>query len=122
MKHSGLVFCLAAAMIAGTGGALAGERPLMAGEIRTLLDDRTVAAADGGRTQHFSAGGATRYQRTGGTPSDGRWDVRDPDQYCSQWPPSGAWSCYRMRYDAETGTVTWTDAAGDSSSAVLQAR
>ncbi len=68
-----------------------------------------VVTYDGAR-QSFAAGGGTIYTAQG--PSSGRW--RDEGgRYCSVWPPSDQWVCFRLerdgvrvRFVADDGSVT----------------
>ena len=60
--------------------------------------------------QEFRPSGRTLYNA--GRDSWGYWQVRD-DAYCSQWPPSDLWTCYRVevvgsliRFLGEAGDVT----------------
>jgi hypothetical protein len=105
--------CRTLARIAGvlllSCSALAEERPLTGEEIRAALNDRTVAGVDDGKAwqQTFQKSGATFYSR-GSSVSNGFWDVRG-DEYCSQWPPSEHWSCYKITGDGEAITFISED-------------
>jgi hypothetical protein len=90
--------------------AQAEEKPLTGDEIRAALSDRTVAGVDNGKAwqQTFQKGGATFYAQ-GGAVSNGFWDVRG-DEYCSQWPPSENWACYKIT--GEGDALTFISNAG----------
>jgi hypothetical protein len=66
--------------------------PLAGDEIRHALTAR-VLAYPGGETQNFFADGRTLYES--GHAQWGRWRV-EGDRYCSVWPPSDRWDCYRV--------------------------
>ena len=76
------------------GGAIAAHEghSSAADEIKQALVGRTVVY-DTGTSQSFFASGKTLY--VSGQSSWGNWTVRD-GQYCSQWPPSPDWACYRV--------------------------
>lgn len=61
-----------------------------------LLRGNTINGAWDGRpfTQHFAAGGTTRYREGDGPTSRGTWRVNARGQYCSVWPPSPTEACY----------------------------
>lgn len=63
---------------------------LMGEQVRLALTSRTLAYGNSGATQDFKPSGRTLYDA--GKPSWGYWRVQG-DQYCSQWPPQGLWSC-----------------------------
>ncbi|MGI9412117.1 MAG: hypothetical protein ACR2PM_00500 [Hyphomicrobiales bacterium] len=90
--------------------ALAGERPLTGDEIRAALSGNTVEGVQDGADwkQYFDRNGQTTYV-SGGRASPGRWAVRG-DRYCSQWPPSERWDCYRMT--GEGDRMTFVPAGG----------
>jgi hypothetical protein len=90
--------------------AMAAEKPLKGDEIRTALSDHTIAGTDDGKAwqQTFQKGGATFYSQ-GSAVSNGVWEVRG-DKYCSQWPPSKAWSCYAVTADSKT--ITFISSTG----------
>ncbi len=46
--------------------------------------------------QYFSPDGSTRYQEENSRPSSGSWKVNDSGEYCSIWPPSSRWVCYKL--------------------------
>lgn len=82
-----------------SAGAESSERKLTGPEIEAALTNHTVEGEDGGRRwqQIFQPAGNTFYSMDGNQ-SQGHWQVRG-DQYCSQWPPSEAWSCYNIQSD-----------------------
>lgn len=106
MRH----FILSIAMICALP-ALADEPkwvPMNGDEIRAALTDRVLSY--GTSWQDFRASGRTLYNA--GADSWGYWRVQD-NQYCSQWPPSDLWACYKMdsngetlRFIGESGDVT----------------
>ncbi|MGB3313587.1 MAG: hypothetical protein WBB85_04175 [Albidovulum sp.] len=61
--------------------------------------------------QVFRPSGATTY-RAGTGISEGRWRV-EGEEYCSNWPPSAAWSCYALERDAETGHLRFAGSGGE---------
>lgn len=80
----------------GNAGA-AQEQLLQAPEIISLLANQKVKGEDfeqsfGDPTGHASA--STTYWQ-GGNASFGRWRV-EGDAYCSQWPPTEFWTCYKV--------------------------
>jgi hypothetical protein len=83
-------------LLAMMAPAQAEERPLSGDEIRAALNDKTVAGVDEDKSwqQTFQKSGATFYSQ-GSAVQNGSWDVRG-DEYCSQWPPSEHWSCYKI--------------------------
>jgi hypothetical protein len=97
------------ALLVGSGAAPARAEAweeLKGPAITAALSARVLGYPDG-MLQDFLADGRTLY---GG--SAGRWEVRG-DRYCSIWPPSDRWTCYRVdrkaldiRFTAEDGTET----------------
>ena len=95
-------------------GASGEERPWAAmsgAEISAALTDRTLKYS--AATQKFYASGRTLYDA--GRPSWGYWRV-ESDAYCSQWPPSDLWACYKLeqlgdqvRFVGEQGDATTGD-------------
>lgn len=81
-----------ALILALLGGQVAAEdwHPMTGPQIREALSGRMLAYGAAAR-QEFRKSGRTLYDA--GSPSWGRWAVRD-DQYCSCWPPSDLWTCY----------------------------
>jgi len=83
--------------------AIAGaeQRALTGTEIRAALEGNTAGGIQDGEAwkQYFDPNGQTTYV-SGGRASPGRWSVRG-DKYCSQWPPSERWDCYRMTGDGD---------------------
>jgi len=70
---------------------------LMSGtEIRAALVDRMIQGEQNGQgwTQKFNGDGSTSFS-FGRRISDGRWKI-EIDDYCSQWPPSDAWECWKV--------------------------
>jgi hypothetical protein len=106
MRTGICVTALGLAVSAAGAGALEGKA------IEPLLNDTTVfglpLAPDSWR-QSFAKGGETIYIDASGAKTFGQWLVRG-DKYCSLWPPSDRWVCYRMESgktaDGKT-TVTW---------------
>lgn len=96
-------------LIAGTA-AIAEERRLTGDEIGAALADHTYRDADTSKKaeQIFQKQGVTYYSQNG-QPSQGFWEVRG-DQYCSQWPPNEAWSCYDVVLDPPV--LTFISAGG----------
>ena len=96
--------------LAMTGSASAGETQLTGPQIREALSDHTYRSADKGKDaeQIFQASGTTYYTENG-SQSQGRWEVRG-DTYCSNWPPSEAWSCYMVVVDGEV--LSFVSASG----------
>ena len=81
---------------------------LEAEQIREALSGRKLAYKSA--WQEFRVSGRTLYNA--GADSWGYWQVRN-DEYCSQWPPSGLWDCYKMaqngdvlRFIGENGELT----------------
>ena len=76
--------------------------------IRAALEGRKLAYENA--WQDFRASGRTLYNA--GRDSWGYWRVED-DRYCSMWPPSDLWACYRLerkgariRFVGDTGDIT----------------
>jgi len=86
--------------------AQAGEEPLTGTQIKEILSGNTVFGEQKGTPwkQYFDADGATVYISGDDAPSPGRWTVRG-DHFCSQWPPSENWDCYKMT--GADQNVTW---------------
>lgn len=79
--------------------ALADGWTLLTGpEITKALTGKHLAYKQA--VQDFRPSGATLYNA--GEPSWGSWAVRG-DQYCSEWPPTGGWTCYDVAR-ADDGT------------------
>ena len=102
---------LAASLMLAPAGAHAAERKLGGAEIQTLLADHSFTGSDSGHQseQIFRASGSTVYS-VDNNPSQGFWKVMG-DQYCSQWPPHDAWSCYDVTVDGDT--VTFISGTGN---------
>ena len=77
-------------------------------EIAALLP--TIVALSPQSRQTFSSAGPTTYTDRG-RDTFGSWRVQG-DQYCSEWPPAGGWSCYTVEYDPVTATLVWIDGGG----------
>ncbi|MBX2869461.1 MAG: hypothetical protein KTR18_12340, partial [Acidiferrobacterales bacterium] len=66
--------------------------------------------------QTFTADGETYYEETNGfRPSFGQWKALN-NEYCSVWPPSAIWSCYKMTAEGEE--LTFIPHKGDAWPAV----
>lgn len=102
-----VVLCLTA------GAALAedGWQPLDGSEIAAALAARHLVF-DGGATQQFDQDGSTTFGA--GSPSHGRWRV-EGDLYCSVWPPSDLWTCYRVERSADGLDLRFTATDGSRS-------
>ncbi|WP_075995325.1 hypothetical protein [Salaquimonas pukyongi] len=112
-----LLFAPLAALLALTLPAFA-QQEQRAGERRIyeLLVDAKAVGEDfeqtfGDPRGHESA--PTSYWQ-GNQGSFGRWKVAN-GQYCSQWPPNEAWSCYDVFWSAEGGqtTIVWVSSGGE---------
>ncbi|MBD3664511.1 hypothetical protein [Sulfitobacter aestuariivivens] len=79
--------------------------PMNDDEIRNALTERTLQYANA--RQSFYASGRTLYNA--GRDSWGYWRVQN-DSYCSQWPPSDLWACFKMD---RKGTMLRFVGAGD---------
>lgn len=96
-------------IVGGSGLAVAEAWARLDGPgIEAALTARVLAYPDG-TMQDFHAGG-----RTIAGMGEGRWKV-DGDRYCSAWPPSERWACYKvereargldLRFTGEDGAVT----------------
>lgn len=89
-------------------GAIAEWRALSGAEIEAALSGHRLNYETA--WQEFRPSGRTLYNA--GQDSWGYWQVRE-DKYCSQWPPSDLWACYRVevhgplvRFVGEAGDVT----------------
>ncbi len=95
---------LAVAICCGLGGGPAGAAgiELDGPAIWQALEDRCVGGIQHGLVwqQDFRKGGMTIYRASGERPSEGRWRVNS-DRFCSQWPPSRAWTCYAVIADGD---------------------
>ena len=85
----------------------------------TSLDGAAIAAALSGRELVYAGGAKQSFRTDGGTTysagagySDGKWRVEE-DAYCSNWPPSGSWSCYGLEQDPASGRLRFVGASGD---------
>lgn len=86
--------------------------PLDGAGIGKALSARHLAY-EGGATQQFNADGSTDYESA--RTSHGSWRV-EGDRYCSTWPPSDRWACYRV--ERSTDGLSLRFIAGDGSAAV----
>jgi len=96
-------------------GVAAEERIVQGPEIISLLANQTVNGDSfeqsfGDPTGHDNA--STTYWE-GKNASFGRWRI-EGDEYCSQWPPSEFWTCYKVAtYVAGAKTfVVWIGSDG----------
>ncbi len=110
MRHRTYAFFAALALL--SAGALADDvwQPLAGDAARAALSGHTLAYANGA-TQSFSANGDTAYDS--GHLQPGRWRI-DAGKYCSLWPPSGAWACYRFEQSADGLSVRFTSDDGSA--------
>ncbi|MBT8413761.1 MAG: hypothetical protein KJO30_05465 [Boseongicola sp.] len=100
-------FCAALALMAGP--AFADEWGVLDGPgISAILSDRTVDYD--AAWQVFNASGTTLYNA--GADSWGTWTVRGA-QYCSQWPPNSAWSCFDVDISADGSAVRFRGQGSD---------
>lgn len=103
------------------GGAAAGDDVELDGAaITRTLEERCVIGNQDGLVweQEFQRSGVTIYRARGERPSEGRWRVKS-DRFCSQWPPSRAWTCYVILADGNDITFV-PDDGGDSWRAALK--
>ena len=86
------------------------QRWLTTDEIETYLGGFFVRGVFNGTewSSYFSPTGSTTYQAGSRPPSHGEWKAED-NTYCSQWPPSGGWDCYRISTDGEEVTFVPLD-------------
>jgi len=56
----------------------------------------------------FSPAGSTTYLAESRPPSYGEWKAEN-NRYCSQWPPSGGWDCYKISADGNNMTFVPLD-------------
>ncbi len=96
---------LASLLLIGT--AQAAETKLTGAAMQTILYDKILYAKD--TEQIFQKSGVTFYS-TGGNQSQGNWKI-DGEQYCSQWPPNQAWTCYGMTQDGNK--ITFISKSGE---------
>lgn len=57
----------------------------------------------------FAASGSTTFLAESRPPAYGEWKAEN-DRYCSQWPPSGGWECYKI--SAEGNNMTFVPLDG----------
>ncbi|MFZ1726724.1 MAG: hypothetical protein WBO29_04315 [Albidovulum sp.] len=83
--------------------------PFDGAAIAAALTGRALVYEDGAR-QSFRHGGGITYSLGAGL-SEGRWRV-ERDTYCSNWPPSGTWSCYGLDFDTASGQLRFVGPGG----------
>jgi len=88
--------------------AMAAEKELSGEEITNLLP--VIIATGKNSRQTFKKSGATTYWDNG-RETAGRWRVQN-NLYCSQWPPSDAWACYRVMTDSSQKSLVWVGMSG----------
>ena len=88
-------------LLSGVALADDGWKSLNGDEARTALSGQKLIY-QGGASQSFSAGGDTSYVTD--HPQAGSWRI-EGDKYCSVWPPSDHWACYRLESSADGKTV-----------------
>ncbi|MCP5088733.1 MAG: hypothetical protein GY952_18230 [Rhodobacteraceae bacterium] len=93
-------------------GAVAAQdwRKLDSSEIAAALTSRHIQYENA--QQDFFASGKTLYDA--GKPSWGYWRVQG-DQFCSQWPPNGDWSCYDLFKSSDGQKLRFIGFGGDVS-------
>ena len=91
--------------------------PLSGAEISAALTDRALEYVSGDAWQDFRASGRTLYIYKG-RESWGYGRVEN-DRYCSQWPPSDLWACYRL--ESRAGAVRFVGEAADDISVATYA-
>ncbi len=91
----------------------AAERELNGDGITELLPN--IIASGNNTRQSSTKTGATKYVDNGRN-TFGRWRVQN-NLYCSQWPPSEVWVCYRVVIDDDTGKppnkIVWIGNSGN---------
>lgn len=98
MSHFIVRICTVALCIAATSVAAdEGWRPLAGDAAMAVLSNHRLSYANGA-TQSFAPSGDTSYDA--GHLQAGHWRIGD-EGYCSQWPPSGTWVCYRLEISAD---------------------
>lgn len=102
---------LLALLVLSLGAATADEawKVLAGAEATKALSGHILAYANGA-TQTFSPSGDTGYDS--GHLQPGKWRI-DGDKYCSVWPPSDQWACYKLEASADGKSLRFT--AGDGS-------
>ena len=88
-------------LLAGAALADGAWHPL-AGDAATAALSGHILAYSNGATQSFSPGGDTAYDS--GHLQPGRWRI-EADNYCSVWPPSDHWACYKIEQSADGRAV-----------------
>lgn len=92
MKFRSLRLAALVALIAPAAFADEGWQALTAEGLRQALTGHAVSYDDGAH-QSFGGDGGTVYVTD--RSSSGNWRV-EGDRYCSVWPPSDRWACYRV--------------------------
>lgn len=71
-------------------------RVMTGAEVKGMLTDVMMKGEQNGRfwTQMFNSDGSTSFS-FGRRISDGRWKI-EADDYCSKWPPSEVWECWKV--------------------------
>ena len=89
--------CLIALLVCSGAFASEAYRPDQQ-QLTEILSGNTIEGIWAGRPylQFFDPGGGTRYREQGGEETEGRWRVNQKGEYCSLWPPSDRWVCYRV--------------------------
>jgi len=108
---------IALVIATGTAGVNADEKKpetgIMNGEqIEALLNDANVYGTKDGRdwSQTFNRDGTTSFSFSRGI-DRGHWRVTN-DLYCSSWPPSERWECWRVEHRG-TGFAFVSEKNGD---------
>ena len=97
-------------LLAGAALADAAWRPLAGDAATAALSGHTLAYQNGA-TQSFSPGGDTAYDS--GHLQPGHWRI-EAEKYCSVWPPSDLWACYRLEQSADGRAVRFIADDGSS--------
>ena len=89
---------LFAALLVGTAAVADEAYSPSRQQLTELLSGNSIEGIWAGRPflQYFDPAGTTRYREQGGEETEGRWRVNDEGEYCSLWPPSDRWVCYRV--------------------------
>jgi len=110
-----ILLCLVTAVSLYSTIAFSTEKTLNSEQISQFLADRKIEGNQNGMQweQTFKSNGETYYFEKKAnrppSPSPGLWRAAD-DMYCSQWPPSNRWDCYR--FTAEGDALTFIPANG----------
>ncbi len=81
------------------------------GDAATISLSGHILGYPNGATQSFSSSGDTAYDS--GHLQPGRWRI-DDDKYCSVWPPSDQWACYRLEQSQDGKAVRFIAEDGNS--------